>query len=85
MKIMQTYPVSKVELAERLRQVRPRTREQLQSYVQAYLGLRIPSKRICRAHDSPLDYLTYAVLGEEFTVHSSRFTAREEKTAGGKI
>ena len=61
-KIIQKYPVSKVELAERLRQVRPRTREQLQSYVQAYLGLRIPGKRICREHDSPLDYLAYAVL-----------------------
>jgi len=61
----QRNQISTVALAERLRQVRPRTREQLQSYVQAYLGLRIPGKRICREHDSPLDYLAYAVLGED--------------------
>lgn len=64
-KILQTYSISKVELAERLRQVRPRTRGSLQAYVQAYLGLRIPGKRICPEHDSPLDYLACAVLGEE--------------------
>jgi terminase large subunit-like protein len=66
-KLIQQNRISKVALAERLRLVRPRTRGQLQSYVQAYLGLRVPGKRICREHDSPLDYLAYAVLGEDAT------------------
>ena len=48
-----------------LRQVRPMTRAQLAAYVEAYLGLRVPSKQVCAGHDAPLDYLAYAVLGEE--------------------
>jgi len=47
-----------------LRRVRPRTRDQLSAYVSAYLGLTVPARRVCKGHDAPLDYLTYAVLGE---------------------
>jgi len=52
-----------VKLLDRLRVYRPRTREQLAAYVEAFLGLKIPSQRICLGHDSPLDYLTWSFLG----------------------
>ena len=53
----------KVRLLDRLRRCRPRTRGELAAYVEAFLGLKIPSQRVCAGHDSPLDYLAYSVLG----------------------
>jgi len=40
---------------------RPRTREELAAYVQAFLGRRIPDQRLCENHDTPLDYLAWAL------------------------
>jgi len=52
-------------MVEALRVRRPRGREELAAYVRAFLGLRVPGRRVCEGHDSPMDYLAYAVLGEE--------------------
>ena len=43
---------------------RPRTREELAAYVQAFLGWRIPDQRLCGDHDTPMDYLAWTLLGE---------------------
>ena len=53
------------EMLRRMRSCRPRNRRELAAYVRAFLGLKIPGKRICAGHDSPLDYLAYAFLGED--------------------
>jgi hypothetical protein len=53
-----------LRLLERLRVRRPRTRKELAGYVEAFLGLKIPSKKICGYHDSPLDYLAGTFLNE---------------------
>ncbi len=50
-------------LLHRFRTVRPRNQKELAAYVQAFLGLKIPAKRICADHDSPMDYLAATVLG----------------------
>jgi len=50
---------------EAMRRRRPRTRGQLSAYVRAFLGLRVPDVQLCEGHESPMDYLAYAVLGEE--------------------
>jgi len=54
-----------VELLERMRRCRPRTKKELANYVQTFLGVKIPGKRICAGHDSPLDYLAWSVLGRK--------------------
>jgi hypothetical protein len=44
-------------LYERLRRVRPQTREDLKNYVKVFLGIDVPDRCICPDHRSPLDYL----------------------------
>ena len=51
-------------LQDRLRVRRPGTRKELAAYVEAFLGLKIPSKKICAGHDSPMDYLAGTFLNE---------------------
>ena len=51
-----------VRLLDRLRGYRPRTVKQLAAYVEAFCGLRIPQRRACAEHDSPLDYLAYSFI-----------------------
>jgi len=38
---------------------------QLQQFVQRHFGLRVPGKRMCRGHDSPLDYLAASFFGQD--------------------
>ena len=51
------------QLLRQLRQYQPSDRQQLAAYVKAFLGLTIPSQRMCPDHDSPLDYLSFSILG----------------------
>jgi len=50
-------------VVERMRRVRPRSRGELSAYIEAFFGLRVPDKRMCKAHDSPLDYLAWSFFG----------------------
>lgn len=51
-----------VGLVERMRECRPRDARELRAYVEAFLGMRVPGRRVCQGHDSPLDYLAFSVL-----------------------
>ena len=42
---------------ETLRHARPRTREELKTYVKTFLDLDVPDVRLCPDHSSPMDYL----------------------------
>lgn len=50
-------------LLQRAQHHRPRNRDELARYVEAFCGLKIPSQRLCPNHDSPLDYLAASFLG----------------------
>jgi len=54
-----------LDLLQRLRCYRPQTRQELAAYVEAYLGLKVPGKRMCSGHNSPLDYLAYSFFGNQ--------------------
>jgi len=56
-----TTKVNPAELVERIRGCRPRNAVELGAYVEAFLGLRVPAKRICDGHDSPMDYLAFSM------------------------
>jgi hypothetical protein len=45
------------ELYETLRQNRPAAKNDLRHYVNAFLGIDVPDKKLCDDHDSPMDYL----------------------------
>ena len=49
-------------LLERGKSVRPESRADLSRFCDAYCGLRVPGRKICDCHDSPLDYLSYVFL-----------------------
>ena len=49
-------------LVERMRGCWPRNAVELSAYVEAFLNLRVPARRMCAGHDSPLDYLAFATL-----------------------
>ncbi len=51
-------------LLERMRRVEPRSRAELDSYIQTFLGLKTPSAAICENHVSPLDYLYFSLLSK---------------------
>lgn len=44
----------------RLQQRRPQTKQELKNYVRAFLGLKVPDKKICSSHNSPMDYLWHS-------------------------
>ncbi len=44
-------------LYEALRRTPPGTREDLRNYVQVFLGVQVPDRRMCPEHSSPMDYL----------------------------
>jgi hypothetical protein len=48
-----------------LRRNRPVTKQDLRNYVTAFLGIRVPEKRICPDHSSPMDYLWHC-FGSDF-------------------
>ncbi len=47
-----------------LRRTRPKTRQDLANYVKVFLGIDVPSRRICDEHSSPLDYLWHSFAGD---------------------
>lgn len=48
-----------------LRRIRPKTTQDLKNYVNVFLDINVPDKRICPEHQSPMDYLW-------FTFHESK-------------
>jgi terminase large subunit-like protein len=44
---------------EGMRYYQPRTKRDLCNYVKVFLGIKIPDRRVCAEHYSPLDYLWY--------------------------
>ena len=46
-----------IRLHSELRRIPPITRAHLKDYVKVFLGINVPDKRICREHQSPMDYL----------------------------
>ncbi len=59
-----TMTLSTSNLLERLRSVRPRTRAELRAWIETFFGVQVPDHRCCSDHCSPMDYLTWAFLGE---------------------
>ncbi len=53
-----------VEVYSSLRRRAPVTRGDIKNYVKVYLGIDIPDKRICKGHNSPMDYLEYSFLAD---------------------
>lgn len=49
--------MSAADLHEQPRPSRPITREALKEYVNRFIGLKIPDRRLCPHHNSPMDYL----------------------------
>jgi hypothetical protein len=49
-----------------LRRTRPKTRRDLKNYVKVFLGIDVPDKKICREHNSPMDYLWHS-FSADFT------------------
>ncbi|MHC4806845.1 MAG: hypothetical protein ACYTBX_11405 [Planctomycetota bacterium] len=49
-----------------LRRTRPKTRRDLKNYVKVFLGIDVPNKKICREHNSPMDYLWHS-FSADFT------------------
>ena len=52
------------QLLQHWRLQKPQTRQQLVAYIKAFLGWRIPDRQVCAHHQSPMDYLAWA-LGVE--------------------
>ena len=44
---------------------RPRTPQELARFVEKYFALRVPRRRVCPHHDSPLDYLAASFFAQE--------------------
>ena len=63
--------IGAVQLLKRLKCVRPRTPRQLATYIKVFLGLDVPSTRLCPNHDSPFDYLTFSFLGSDHVRRSA--------------
>ncbi len=49
-----------------LRRTRPKCRRKLKNYVKVFLGIDVPNKKICREHNSPMDYLWHS-FSADFT------------------
>lgn len=48
------------EVYSALRRIRPATKADLKRYVKVFLGIDVPSKKICEGHNVPLDYLWHS-------------------------
>ena len=48
------------QLISASRQLCPQTKAKLKDYVNAFLGIAVPDKKICEAHCAPMDYLWHA-------------------------
>ncbi len=49
-----------IQIYNKLRQIRPVTKQDLKNYIRAFINIDIPDKRLCPGHASPLDYLWYS-------------------------
>jgi len=85
---MSRQKVKMARLLERARRMRPNTPSELAAYVRTFMGLKIPSQRICPGHDSPLDYLSFLFfgvgVGERNSARSGRDCAVWANRGGGK-
>jgi len=52
-----------------LRRIRPRTKKNLKNYIRVFCRVSVPDKKICRGHNSPMDYLWHS-LNSDFTRQS---------------
>ena len=56
-----------------LRRTRPKHKRDLRNYIKAFLGMDVPTRRICSEHNSPMDYLWHSF--------SADFAARRKANA----
>ena len=47
-----------------MRRSRPATKQDLKSYVEIFLGIDVPDKKMCPGHNSPMDYLWHSFSGD---------------------
>lgn len=59
---MKTEQININSVLTKLRLSQPRTRKELHAWIRAYLGVSLPTKKICQHHDSPFDYLAHSFL-----------------------
>src|SRR4030042_803279 len=52
------------EIYTNLRRRAPVTRGDIRNYVKVYLDIDIPDKRICRGHNSPMEYLRHSYFAD---------------------
>jgi hypothetical protein len=45
----------------------PVTRGDIKNYIKVYLGVDIPDKRVCKGHNSPMEYLWHSYFTEPST------------------
>jgi hypothetical protein len=57
---MRSNLINTVRIYQALRQTRPANRRDLKNYVEVFLHLSIPDKKICPEHNPPLDYLWHS-------------------------
>jgi len=67
-----------------LRRTRPRTRRDLKNYVKVFLGLDIPNKKICREHNTPMDYLWHS-FSADFATEKEPLTAENTESPKKKL
>ncbi|MDD5063630.1 MAG: hypothetical protein PHQ35_02570 [Phycisphaerae bacterium] len=48
------------EVYSSLRRAAPVTRRDIKNYIKVYLGVDIPDKRVCKGHNSPMEYLWHS-------------------------
>lgn len=72
------------EVYSRLRRRAPVTRGDIKNYVKVYLGVDIPDKRICKGHNSPMDYLWHSYFADPSISLRAGFTT-EKSTNGDAI
>ena len=68
----------------KLRRTRPRTRRDLKNYVKVFLGLDIPNKKICREHNTPMDYLWHS-FSADFATEKEPLTAENTESPKKKL
>jgi hypothetical protein len=64
------------EIYANLRRMAPVTRGDIKNYVKVYLDVDVPDKRICKGHNSPMEYLCHSYFSD---------TAAERPTNGDAI
>ena len=67
-----------------LRRTRPKTRRDLKNYVKVFLGIDVPDKKICREHNSPMDYLWHS-FSADFPSEGQADRGRQKRTNADAI